>query len=111
MHRTYYIRVGEEELNDKKVGGYGNLLMLLFHHNRITASCTIFAFLTAQNCQLNEQRSLWLEILEFCACSTDVADIQTNTMICAANVQSAECQKDYISRQNDPYCSAKGVVL
>ena len=71
----------------------------------------IFAFLTAQNCQLNEQRSLWLEILEFCACSTDVADIQTDTMICVANVQSAECQKDYISRQNDPFCSAKGVVL
>ena len=57
-----------------------NLLMLLFHHNRSTASCTIFAFLTAQNCQLNEQRSLWREILEFCACRTDVADIQTNTM-------------------------------
>lgn len=32
-------------------------------------------------------------------------------MICVANVQSAECQKDYISRQNDPFCSTKGVVL
>ena len=26
---------------------------------------TIFAFLTAQNCVLNAQRILWLEILEF----------------------------------------------
>ena len=26
---------------------------------------TIFAFLTAQNCELNEQRNLWLEIREF----------------------------------------------
>ena len=111
MHRTYYIWTGEEELSGKKVGGYGNLLMLLFHHNRSTASCTIFAFLTAQNCQLNEQRSLWCEILEFCACSTDVADIQTNTMIRVANVQSAECQKDYILWQNDSFCSTKGVVL
>lgn len=110
MHRTYYIWTGEEELNGKKVGGYGNLLMLLSHHNRSTASCTIFAFLTAQNCLLNEQDDVRLEILEFCACSADIADIQTDTMICAANVQSAECQKDYISRQNDPFCSTKGVV-
>ena len=32
-------------------------------------------------------------------------------MICVANVQSVECQKDYISWQNDPFYSAKGVVL
>ena len=79
--------------------------------NRNVVSSTIFAFLIAQNCQLNEQDDVRLEILEFCACSTDIADIQTNTMICAANVQSVECQKDYISRQNDPFCSAKEVVL
>ena len=29
----------------------------------------IFAFLTAQNCELNAQGNLWLEIREFCACS------------------------------------------
>lgn len=29
----------------------------------------IFAFLTAQNCELNAQRNLLLEIREFCACS------------------------------------------
>lgn len=34
-----------------------------------------------------------------------------DTTICVANVQSTECQKNYISRQNDPFCSAKGVVL
>ena len=32
-----------------------------------TAINTIFAFMTAQNCGLNAQRNLWLEILEFCA--------------------------------------------
>ncbi len=30
-----------------------------------TATVTIFAFLTAQNCELNAQRNLWLEIREF----------------------------------------------
>ncbi len=33
MRRTYYIWIGEEELSGKKVGGYVNLLMLLFHPN------------------------------------------------------------------------------
>ncbi len=30
---------------------------------------TIFAFLTAQNCELNACEILWLEICKFCACS------------------------------------------
>ena len=30
---------------------------------------TIFAFLTAQNCELNAREILRLEICEFCACS------------------------------------------
>ena len=30
---------------------------------------TIFAFLTAQNCELNAREILQLEICEFCACS------------------------------------------
>ena len=30
---------------------------------------TIFAFLTAQNCELNAREILWLGICEFCACS------------------------------------------
>lgn len=34
-----------------------------------TATNTIFAFMTAQNCELNAQRNLLLEIREFCACS------------------------------------------
>ena len=37
---------------------------------------TIFVFLTAQNCELNARRNLWLEILEFCACSGYVAYTQ-----------------------------------
>ena len=32
-----------------------------------TAINTIFAFMTAQNCELTAQRNLWLEILEFYA--------------------------------------------
>lgn len=32
-----------------------------------TAINTIFAFMTAQNCELNAQGNLWLEILEFWA--------------------------------------------
>ena len=30
---------------------------------------TIFAFLTAQNCELNAREILWLGICVFCACS------------------------------------------
>ena len=34
---------------------------------KFTATNTIFAFITAQNCELNAQRNLWLRILEFWA--------------------------------------------
>ena len=42
-------------------------LMLYCMTVKSTAINTIFAFITAQNCELNAQGNLWLEILEFCA--------------------------------------------
>ena len=41
--------------------------MLYCMTGKFTATNTIFAFPTAQNCELNAQGNLWLEILEFCA--------------------------------------------
>ena len=40
------------------------------------AASRIRLLLTAQNCELNARRNLWLEILEFCACSGYVAYTQ-----------------------------------
>ena len=42
-------------------------LMLYCMTVKSTAINTIFAFITAQNCELNAQGNLWLEILEFWA--------------------------------------------
>ena len=43
-------------------------IQLRLSHNA-SAAKTIFAFFIAQNCELNAQRNLLLEIREFCACS------------------------------------------
>ena len=48
----------------------------------------IFAFLTAQNCELNARRNLWLEILEFCACKCYTA--YTQTIVTIANESGQE---------------------
>ena len=43
--------------------------MLYYMTVKSTATNTIFAFITAQYCELNAQGNLRLEIREFCACS------------------------------------------
>ena len=47
----------------------------------------IFAFLTAQNCHLNAQRSLLFKILEFCACNDYHACAQRVVAFSGAAVQ------------------------
>ena len=46
-----------------------------------TAPVTIFAFPTAQNCELNAQRNLWLEIREFWACNIYIVYTQQLTAL------------------------------
>ena len=53
----------------------------------------IFAFLTAQNCELNARRNLWLEIIEFCACRCYVAYTQTIVTIANGSVQEKRMKK------------------
>ena len=52
----------------------------------------IFAFLTAQNCLLNAQRILWLEIREFWACNIYIVYTQQLTALTTEVCNFTQCK-------------------
>lgn len=68
------------------------LFFIIFIQTQASLLHNICIFIT-QYCELSVRRNLWLEILEFCACSSYGAYIQCVMWFVHVGVQSCEAQK------------------
>lgn len=90
----------------------------IFKCVEICVGSTIFAFSSAQNCQLSARRSLLPEILEFWASSVivlihnDLRHIATEVCnLCNRKKAPFDGKRATLALPNDSFCMAKGVVL
>ena len=84
----------------------------------VCVGSTIFAFSSAQNCELSAQRSVLPEILEFWASSGIVLIHNGLRRIATEVCNLRNCKKapfdgkrTTLALPNDSFCMAKGVVL